>query len=168
MQNVLILDLDVHQGNGNAVLFQNRSNVTTFSIQCEGNYFSQKEESDLDIELPIGCNDATYLATLNHWLNTIRRHSRTATDNKLDLIFYQAGVDILDDDRLGRMSISQDGVKRRNDMVYNFAYDLNIPLVVCMGGGYPRTDDWTPILEAHSSVYLQAHEFLASRGLFNR
>jgi acetoin utilization deacetylase AcuC-like enzyme len=158
IQNILIVDLDVHQGNGNAVLFQDRPEVATFSIQCEGNYFSEKEKSDLDVELPIGCNDQTYLATLNHWLNRIQREK----GDDFDLIFFQAGVDVLEDDRLGRMSLSQKGVQRRNELVFQFARSLNVPLVICMGGGYPRTEDWTPIIEAHANVYFQAHRFLGS------
>lgn len=156
IKTILMVDLDVHQGNGNAVLFQDRPEVYTFSLQCKGNYFSRKEESDLDIELPIGCNDQTYLMTLNHWLNRIYREN----DNKIDLIFFQAGVDVLEDDRLGRMNLSQAAVERRNELVYQFSKKMSVPLVICMGGGYPRTDDWTPIIQAHSNVYFQAHRFL--------
>jgi len=159
IKRILILDLDVHQGNGNAVLFQGKSEVSTVSIHCEGNFFSEKQKSDLDIELPIGCNDATYLMTLNHWL---RRIERLSGHNHYDLMFFQAGVDILEDDRLGRMNVSADAVKRRNEMVYDFARRLNLPLVICMGGGYPRNaDDWTPIIDAHSHVYYGAHQYLA-------
>lgn len=159
VKTILIIDLDVHQGNGNAVLFQGDSRVFTFSMHCTGNYFSKKEMSDLDIELPIGCNDQTYLMTLNHWLNRIRKESEEKGNN-FDLIFFQAGVDVLEDDRLGRMDLSQKAVERRNEFVYEFAQKLNVPLVICMGGGYPRTDDWTPIIQAHSNVYFQAHQFL--------
>eukprot|EP00980_Cylindrotheca_fusiformis_P028636 scaffold22620_cov131-Cylindrotheca_fusiformis.AAC.31 len=161
IKSILMVDLDVHQGNGNAVLFQGRSEVFTFSLHCEGNYFSEKEESDLDIELPVGCNDQTYLMTLNHWLNQIYKGNE-ARESKFDLIFFQAGVDVLEDDRLGRMNLSQAAVKRRNELVYDFSKKMNVPLVICMGGGYPRTDDWTPIIEAHSNVYCQAHTYLRS------
>lgn len=169
IQRILILDLDVHQGNGNAVLFQGRPEVTTVSIHCVGNYFSKKETSDLDIELPIGCNDATYLMTLHHWLKRIEKLSNaTTTDgpdetsSSFDLVFFQAGVDILADDRLGRMEISELGVRRRNELVYDFVRRLNLPLVICMGGGYPRNaDDWAPIIDAHTNVYFQAHQYLA-------
>ena len=160
IRKVLIVDLDVHQGNGNAVLFQKNPNVVTFSMHCEGNYFSKKEDSDLDIELPIDCNDQTYLMTLNHWLNQIHRENEKV-DDKIDLIFFQAGVDVLEVDRLGRMSLSLDAVSRRNNLMYAFAEKMNVPLVICMGGGYPRTDDWTPIIEAHANVYFQAHQFLS-------
>ena len=125
IQKILILDLDVHQGNGNAVLFQNKPEVFTFSLHCSANYFSQKQHSDLDVELPPDCTDQTYLMTLNHWLNRIKRES-----GSYDLIFFQAGVDILENDRLGRMSISQQGVQQRNKLVYDFARELNVPMVV--------------------------------------
>mmetsp|Transcript_1328 Transcript_1328/g.3770 ORF Transcript_1328/g.3770 Transcript_1328/m.3770 type:complete len:403 (-) Transcript_1328:187-1395(-) len=156
MRRILILDLDVHQGNGNAVLFQNRTDVSTVSVHCDGNYFSQKQKSDLDIELPVGCTDGTYLSTLHHWLTQIRN----GIGGKYDLIFFQAGVDILEHDRLGRMQITAEGVQKRNAMVYEFAAAMNVPLVITMGGGYPNTQDWTPILDAHAGVYVQAFEFL--------
>ena len=158
IKNILIVDLDVHQGNGNAVLFQGQPAVSTFSVHCAGNFFSEKQESDLDIELPIGCTDQTYLVTLKHWLQRIEKEGA-----KFDLVFFQSGVDILEDDRLGRMEVSQEGVARRNQLVYEFVNRLSIPLVICMGGGYPRTDDWTPIIEAHCSVYVQACQFLANQ-----
>jgi len=155
IRKILIVDLDVHQGNGNAELFRDRPEVFTFSMQCSANYFSEKQESDLDIELPPGCTDETYLMTLHHWLGRLQR------EVECDLIFFQAGVDVLEADRLGRFALSQSGVERRNDMVYRFARDLNVPLVITMGGGYPSDrDDWTPIIAAHSNVYIQAYQFL--------
>lgn len=157
VQRVLILDLDVHQGNGNAVLFQDTPEVFTFSMHCAANYFSAKQESDLDIELPAECNDETYLMTLQHWLSRLKRQDA----GPFDMIFFQAGVDILEADRLGRMSLSSAGVERRNQLVYEFAHALNVPLIITMGGGYPRTDDWTPIIDAHANVYIQAHQFLS-------
>ena len=156
IQKILILDLDVHQGNGNSVLFQNRPEVVTVSIHCSANYFSEKQDSDLDVELPPDCTDQTYLTTLRHWLKRIKQES-----GPYDLIFFQAGVDILKEDRLGRMAVSQQGVAQRNKLVYDFANELKVPLVITMGGGYPRTDDWAPILQAHSSVYIQARQHLA-------
>lgn len=173
VQNVLVLDLDVHQGNGNAVLFQSRPEVFTFSLHCRDNYFSKKEVvGDLDVELPTNCNDATYLATLHHWLKRIQNKTRHHTYNShnhrlkrqqpFDFIFFQAGVDILKEDRLGRMALTRDGVTRRNQMVFQFAADMDAPLCITMGGGYPSDDkDWTPILNAHTDVYVQALQFLA-------
>jgi acetoin utilization deacetylase AcuC-like enzyme len=206
---ILMIDLDVHQGNGNAVLFQpqqDHSNqgsssqekedetttnsdsvkkknkyadrVFTFSMHCSGNYFSEKQESDLDIELPIGCKDKAYLMTLNHWLKRFRAEHHKAGDKsgprtqqhqpesnqkyRWDLVIFQAGVDVLDDDRLGRMALSPGAVARRNELVYEFAFDLGVPLVICMGGGYPKSDNaWESITEAHSDVYIGAHNFLS-------
>jgi acetoin utilization deacetylase AcuC-like enzyme len=158
VKRVLIVDLDVHQGNGNAVLFQGRDDVFTFSMHCSANYFSDKQTSDLDIELPPDCNDETYLATLSHWLKQIQKNA-----GRFDFIFYQAGVDVLFHDRLGRMNISADGIKRRDTLIYNYAANiLKIPMVITMGGGYPRSgSDWAPILDAHANVYIQAYNFLA-------
>ncbi|OEU15748.1 Arginase/deacetylase, partial [Fragilariopsis cylindrus CCMP1102] len=153
---ILMIDLDVHQGNGNASQNSNADRVFTFSMHSSGNYFSPKQESDLDIELPIGCSDQAYLMTLNHWLKRFRIEHNREKDNKYkwDLIIFQAGVDVLEDDRLGRMSLSSKGVERRNELVYEFAHDLKIPLVICMGGGYPKRDDgWKSIIDAHSNVY---------------
>jgi len=165
IRNILIIDLDVHQGNGNAVLFEGREEVFTFSIQCEENHFSKKETvGDLDIDLPAGCNDATYLATLNHWLKRIANEKKREQRQPFDFIFFQAGVDILESDRLGRMTLTREGVRRRNDMVFQFATAMEVPLCITMGGGYPRdTNDWTPILDAHADVYLQALQFLGRR-----
>jgi acetoin utilization deacetylase AcuC-like enzyme len=156
IQRVLILDLDVHQGNGNAVLFKDRPDVETFSMHCAANYFSEKQQSDLDIELPEGCTDETYLMTLSHWLKRI-----TQEQGNYSLVFYQAGVDVLAEDRLGRMALTQKGVEARNRLVFDFVMEMNAPLVITMGGGYPRSDDWAPILQAHSQVYLQARQYLA-------
>jgi acetoin utilization deacetylase AcuC-like enzyme len=156
VRRILIIDLDVHQGNGNAVLFQDREDVLTFSMHCKTNYFSKKQSSDLDIELPPDCNDVTYLTTLNHWLKTIDKEG-----GNFDLIFYQAGVDILEDDRLGNMSISQQGISKRNEMIFNFANKRATPLVITMGGGYPKRDGhWNTIIDAHTNVYTEAHKFL--------
>jgi acetoin utilization deacetylase AcuC-like enzyme len=158
VKRILVIDLDVHQGNGNAALFQNRQDVFTFSIHCSANYFSEKQDSDLDIELPPDCNDETYLLTLQHWLKQIRNNA-----GKFDFIFFQAGVDVHEEDRLGRMNLSSEGIRRRNRMVFNFArYEADAPMVITMGGGYPRTNDWNVILDAHANVYLQAYDFLAS------
>lgn len=156
VQRILIIDLDTHQGNGNAALFQNRSDVATFSLHCSANYFSPKETSTLDVELPAGCTDETYLVTLRHWLKQIEIQG-----GRFQLVFLQAGVDILEQDRLGRMSISHDGVRRRNRLVFDFCKRNNLPLVITMGGGYPKTTEpWEPILEAHAGCYLEAHEYL--------
>ena len=155
VQRILIIDLDVHQGNGNAVLFQGRDDVMTFSMHCKKNFFSEKQSSDLDIELPEHCTDQTYLSTLSYWLKRINEEG-----GEYDLVFYQAGVDIIADDRLGRMSLSKEGVLKRNQLIYEWADERGIPLVITMGGGYPKKD-WEPILDAHSNVYFSAFQYLA-------
>lgn len=159
VRRILILDLDVHQGNGNAVLFQHDPRVFTFSMHCAGNYFSPPQKSDLDIELPVDCDDATYLATLHHWLRRLarRQDDEKNNNNKFDLIFYQAGVDVHRDDRLGRMGLTSAGIAKRNQLVFDFM--AHQPAVICMGGGYPRGEDWTTVLAAHTAVYTGAYHF---------
>lgn len=160
-----------HSGNGNAALFHNDDRVQTFSMHCSGNYFSKKENSDLDVELPVGCNDETYLSTLRHWLKRIEQHDFDATINihnmpstetrrNFDLIFFQAGVDIHKDDRLGRLCITSAGISQRNYMVLDFAHKMKCPLVITMGGGYPNGNDGASIIEAHTRVYCDAYQFL--------
>mmetsp|Transcript_28510 Transcript_28510/g.61251 ORF Transcript_28510/g.61251 Transcript_28510/m.61251 type:complete len:317 (-) Transcript_28510:64-1014(-) len=179
IRRILIIDLDVHQGNGNAALFATNPAVQTFSMHCSANYFSKKERSDLDVELPSGCDDSTYLLTLRHWLKRIEGHSfddddadddadddqNNDTQNRkrkqFDFIFYQSGVDIHANDRLGRLSVTSDGISKRNAMVFDFANRMECPLVVCMGGGYPKGEDWTSVIEAHVNVYWEAHRYLA-------
>ena len=165
IHRILIIDLDVHQGNGNAALFAEDKRVKTFSIHCKGNYFSKREVSDLDIELPVGCGDETYLSTLQYWLNEIERHTfddHVEGRKQFDFIFFQAGVDIIVDDRLGRLSVSKEGISKRNEIVFDFANRLKAPLCITMGGGYPNKD-WAPIINAHSGVYIQAHNYLMNK-----
>ena len=173
IHRILIIDLDVHQGNGNAALFATNDKVQTFSMHCSGNYFSKKETSDLDVELPVGCDDSTYLSTLRHWLKRIELHrfdnvKSSIPDNdqeqqrKFDLIFFQAGVDIHENDRLGRLCITSDGISKRNAMVFDFAHRMQCPLVITMGGGYPKEDDWLSIINAHVGVYWEAHQYLST------
>lgn len=167
IRRILFVDLDVHQGNGNAVLFQNDPHVFTFSLHCSANYFSDKQKSDLDIELPLHCDDQTYLTTLRYWLKQFLKQQKQVMIEQgspyFDLIFFQAGVDIIKQDRLGRMHVSEVGVQQRNELVFSWAHDMNVPLVITMGGGYPASkDDWSPILRSHAGVYFQAHQFLAA------
>ena len=159
VKRILVLDLDVHQGNGNAVLLRGRDDVFTFSMHCASNYFSKKEESSLDIELPAGCSDETYLSTLYYWLKKLNTEV-----GKFDMVFYQSGVDVLGRDRLGRMNLTQEGVQRRNNMVYEYVDKMNALLCITMGGGYPASDDcWEPVVNAHAGVYLDAYHFLCNR-----
>lgn len=133
VKKILIIDLDVHQGNGNAVLFQDNENVFTFSMHCKENYFSAKRESNIDIELAAGTGNDEYLSTLGRWLPWLMENIGP------DLVFYQAGVDILDSDRLGRLSLTREGVRTRNQMVYKTIAEYGVQTVITMGGGYKST-----------------------------
>lgn len=149
-KKVLIVDLDVHQGNGTAEIFKNNQSVFTFSMHGEKNYPMHKEKSDLDIELPDGTNDKFYLKTLKNKL------PRLLDDFEPDFIFYQCGVDIIENDKLGRLSCTIDGCKERDKIVLQACKTNNIPVVASMGGGYsPNIKD---IVEAHANTYRLAQE----------
>lgn len=147
---ILIVDLDVHQGNGNAFIFQNDDRVFTFSMHGAKNFPLRKEVSDLDIPLPDGVEDAQYLSTLKNTL------PRLIEEQRPDLLFYQAGVDILESDRLGKLSLSKAGCRERDRYVFTKAKINNIPIAVSMGGGYsPNIRD---IIDAHANTYRMAQE----------
>lgn len=129
VKKVLIIDLDVHQGNGNAALFANNPNVFTFSVHCKGNYFSLIEKSDVDVEIDEGCQDDEYIQRIAQWVPYLMDFV------KPQLIFFQAGVDIHQHDRLGKLSISRRGLIQRNKIVYEAAVARGIKMVVTMGGG---------------------------------
>lgn len=125
----LIIDLDVHQGNGTAFIFQDSPEVFTFSMHGAKNYPLFKETSILDIELSDGTADAEYLDTLEHALSRLRLHDA-------DIIFYLAGADPYENDRLGRLALTKEGLKRRDEMVLSFARSEGVPIVTTMSGGY--------------------------------
>lgn len=129
VKKILIIDLDTHQGNGNAKLFQENPNVFTFSMHCRANYFSDKQESDIDVELDANCRDDEYLNILSQWLDHLLVHVRP------QLVFFQAGVDVHEHDRLGKMKLTREGISRRNMMVYQAVKQADAKLVVTMGGG---------------------------------
>ncbi|WP_460674656.1 histone deacetylase family protein [Larkinella ripae] len=150
IKKILIIDLDVHQGNGTAVIFRNEPRVFTFSMHGKDNYPLHKEQSDLDIELPTGMTDESYLNTLYDRLPTLIK------EQKPDFLFYISGVDILKSDRLGKLDISREGCKQRDEFVFNQAIKHKLPLVVSMGGGYsPRLAD---IVEAHCNTFRLAEK----------
>jgi acetoin utilization deacetylase AcuC-like enzyme len=140
-KKILIVDLDVHQGNGTAKIFEDDNNVFTLSIHGERNYPFQKEKSDLDIGLPDGTTDEQYLEVLDEHLPSLFETLEP------DLVFLQAGVDVLAEDRFGRMSLSKEGVAERDGMVYKLCFENAIPLVYTMGGGYQK--ELGKIVEAH-------------------
>jgi len=124
VQSIVIVDLDVHQGNGNAVLFRDSKHVFTFSMHCAGNFFSAKQQSDLDVEVAPGTGDEGYLALLSQHLPRLLQQQRP------DLVFFQAGVDVLASDRLGRLELTRSGVQQRNRMVYDAVATAGARLVV--------------------------------------
>jgi acetoin utilization deacetylase AcuC-like enzyme len=148
VKKALIADLDVHQGNGSARIFGSNSAVFTFSIHGQNNYPLKKERSDLDIPLKDGTSDSEYLTILQKEL------SRALDHFKPGIIYYQAGVDILETDQLGRLNISRAGCIERDKIVSELAHERGIPLVITMGGGYsPRISD---IVNAHYNTIVTA------------
>lgn len=147
---VLVVDLDVHQGNGTARIFQNDPRVFTFSMHGAKNYPMKKEQSDLDIELGDDTGDDEYLSTLTHSLNKLMDQVRP------DFVFYQSGVDILQSDKLGRLGVTLEGCAQRDQIVFQTMYECGLPVVAAMGGGYSK--DIKVILDAHANTYRAAIE----------
>lgn len=150
VSSVLIIDLDVHQGNGTAKIFENDDRVFTFSMHGERNYPLRKEKSTLDIGLPDQCDDKTYLKHLETNLCHVMEGFQP------DFIFYLAGVDVLATDRLGRLALSRQGCRARDRFVLNLAKSNNIPVAVSMGGGYSIL--LADIIEAHANTFRVAQE----------
>lgn len=150
-KRILIIDLDVHQGNGTAALCQNEPRIFTFSMHGANNYPLHKQESDIDIALPDQTSGSSYLAKLESIL------SQTIEMQQPEFIFYQSGVDVLTEDKLGRLSLTIDDCKRRDEVVLSACSSLEIPISVTMGGGYsPRI---ATILEAHTNTFKTAQYF---------
>lgn len=147
-KRILIVDLDVHQGNGTAQIFQNNKNVFTLSMHGKNNYPFHKEISDLDIELPDGINDENYLALLyNNLPAVIKKHQP-------DFIFYLCGVDILATDKFGKLNVTTEGCKQRDIFVFEQCKANKVPVACAMGGGYsPKIAD---IVNAHSNTFKAA------------
>jgi len=149
---ILIIDLDVHQGNGTAEIFQENSQVFTFSMHGENNYPLKKERSDLDVPLQDGIKDKEYLYLLEKYLEQILTHYTP------DFLFFQSGVDIIDTDKLGRLGVTIPGCRQRDDIVFRYAKELDVPIVASMGGGYsPQIKN---IIEAHANTYRAAQQIL--------
>lgn len=149
-KRIMVVDLDVHQGNGTAAIFQNNENVFTFSMHGEKNYPLQKEKSNLDIELPDNIDDTAYLKILKNTLPKI------SEEFEPDFIFYQSGVDVLASDKLGRLGLSKEGCKERDRFVLQFCKDNNLPIAASMGGGY--SEKLSDIIEAHANTYRLAQQ----------
>ena len=145
VQKILIVDLDVHQGNGTAAIFQHEPRVFTFSMHGARNYPARKEISDLDLPLPEGTNDVPYLKLLTETL------PRLLDEVQPDFVFYLAGVDVLATDKLGHLALTRDGCRRRDELVLGLCHRHRLPVVVCMGGGY--SERIIDIVEAHANTY---------------
>ena len=145
VNKILILDLDVHQGNGTAALCTNQDNIFTFSIHGKNNYPLRKEQSDIDIELEDGIKDAKYLHQLKRGIEDVMNCFQP------EFIFYQAGVDVLESDKLGRLNLSLEGCKERDAVVFDLSRQLDVPIVTTMGGGYSK--EINTIVEAHANTY---------------
>ncbi len=149
-QNILILDLDVHQGDGTATMLKNDESIFTFSMHCESNFPLKKQISDLDIPLKKGMEDKTFLKILASNLEKLE-------ENQTDIVFFQAGVDGLFHDSLGHLNLSHQGMMKRNEMVLSFCKKKKCPVVIFMGGGYAKPISHT--INAFSELFFQFSNF---------
>jgi len=147
---IMIVDLDVHQGNGTASIFKGNKNVFTLSFHGEKNYPFKKEQSDLDIGFPDNTNDKFYLNKLQDVL------PKVINEFEPDFLFYLSGVDVLESDKLGRLALTISGCKRRDKFVLELCKKNKLPVQISMGGGYSVSIK--NILEAHSNTYRLAQE----------
>ena len=141
---ILVIDLDVHQGNGTAEIFSNDPRVFTFSMHGEKNFPFRKERSDLDVGLEDGCGDREFLVRLDLALPKLLEH-------KPDFVFYLSGVDVLESDSLGKLALSRAGCMERDRMVFQFCKAHGLPVQVSMGGGY--SPDIKDIVDAHCNTF---------------
>ena len=148
---ILIVDLDVHQGNGSAEIFKDNKNVFTFSMHSKTNYPAKKSISDLDVELDDNMKDEQYLKLLKFYLNHLN-------EENFDFVFYIAGVDIHLNDRLGRLKISDNGIKKRDEIVTENFFSKGVPLCGVLGGGYNK--DFDKLVELHSFLHQSCAKLL--------
>jgi len=142
--HILIIDLDVHQGNGTAAILQDDKSVFTFSMHGAKNFPFRKESSDLDIGLPDGCEDAEYLAALEQGLQLIENQLQP------EHVIYLAGADPYHGDRLGRLNLSQEGLGLRDEKVLKWCYARKIPVAIAMAGGYGNPIEETVAIHAQT------------------
>ena len=143
-KKILIIDLDVHQGNGNSEIFKNDPSIFTFSMHCASNYPAKKSKSDIDIALKDQMEDKEYL-------NILHKNLKKLNKNKYDFVFYVAGVDIHFDDRLGKLKITDEGINKRDQIVIENFYLKNTPLCGVLGGGYNKS--FEKLIELHSMLH---------------
>ena len=151
IRRALIIDLDVHQGNGTAAAFREDLDTFTFSMHCAKNYPFIKENSNLDVELNEGAGDAEYLNVLNTHLSKVLEKAQP------DVVFYLAGVDVVAGDRYGRINLSREGLRKREKFVVSLIRELSLPMVILMAGGYAPTPEMTADL--HADIHRIAQEF---------
>ena len=151
INNVLIIDLDVHQGDGTASIFKKNSSVFTLSMHCNSNFPLKKMNSDIDIPLRKGMKDDQYLEILRNQIGKLN-------NIKSDIIFFQAGVDTLEEDKIGHLSLTNKGLQERNKIVLDFAKKRHSPIVVFMGGGYSKPIDYS--VSAFVDLFLQCSDYL--------
>lgn len=144
-QKILVVDLDVHQGNGTAQIFEHEPRVFTFSMHCGHNYPFHKEQSDLDVPLAEGTDDKAYLRQLRHHL------PRLLDEVQPEFVFFQSGVDVLATDKLGKLGMTIAGCKERDRTVLELCHQHRLPVTVSMGGGYSK--QIAHIVEAHANTF---------------
>ena len=148
---ILIVDLDVHQGNGNSDIFKENRNVYTFSMHSKTNYPAKKSISDLDVELEDNLEDQSYIKILKHQLIELNKEN-------FDFVFYIAGVDIHFNDRLGKLKISDAGIKMRDELVIENFFSKRIPICGVLGGGYNK--DFNKLVELHSVLHQSCAKYI--------
>ncbi len=154
IERALVVDLDVHQGDGTAAIFRDEPEVFTFSLHCEANYPPSKETSDLDIGVPPGTSDDVYHSVLATHLPSL------LADHRPDIVFYNAGVDPHVEDKLGRLALSDGGLARRDRTVIETCREAGVPVACVVGGGY--ADDLDRLARRHTSVHRAAALVAAS------
>ncbi len=148
VERILVVDLDVHQGNGTAEIFSKDSRVFTFSMHGANNYPMRKERSDLDVGLEDNIGDDEYLKELTEKIHEV------VNLHQPEFVFYQSGVDVLETDKLGRLSMTLQGCRTRDRVVFELFSSLSVPIVASMGGGYSPT--LATIVEAHAQTFQEA------------
>ena len=154
LQRAAVIDLDVHQGDGTAEIFSGDANVLTLSLHGKSNFPFRKQQSSIDIGLEDKTGDAEYLLQLEAVLPRVGEHAP-------EIIFYQAGVDGLASDTLGKLALTAQGLEQRDRMVFELASKLGVPLVITQGGGYSKPIEFTA--QAHANVYRAAAQFFAKQ-----
>jgi acetoin utilization deacetylase AcuC-like enzyme len=152
IERAAVVDLDVHQGNGTAAIFENVDDVFTFSMHGERNYPLAKMRSNLDVPLQDHAGDAEYLDTLQRHLPTVLERSAA------DIAFYLAGVDVAAGDRYGKLALTEDGIRRRDRLVIESVRARGVPVVIVLAGGYAATRTRTAELHAHAFREAVAYE----------